>query len=416
MIPQNVEAEQSVVGGILLGAKPPAIASSDFYRPAHGLIFEAVLSLERRQEPVDTLTVKAELERMGRLQEAGGAFYLAALVDSVPSIENIAHYAEIVKDRATLRRILTACRTLADAALDPGRKADDVVDEFQAAALKMTPSESRGHSLKDLVKQQLRGVESAYQEKKDLIGINTGYRDLNRLTLGWQSSDLVVIAGRPGMGKTGFALGTAKAAVRAGVKVHFCSLEMSAAQLTMRLLSGESGINGRALRLGRFPEGDWTRIISAAGEIADLDMTIDDTASITELELARQVRRVKPGLLVVDYLQLMRSAQRAERKDLEIANITGALKALAKEMCLPVILLSQLNREADKRNNPRPRLADLRDSGAIEQDADVVLGLYRGDGANTAEVICLKHRNGPVGTVKLAFREGLASFADLVCE
>jgi len=249
----------------------------------------------------------------------------------------------------------------------------------------------------------------------DLLGIGSGFPTLDRVTLGWQAPDLIVVAARPSMGKTAFALDAAKAAARAGVKVFIASLEMSAEQLAMRMLSSESGINGRALRLGRVDENDWQEVADAYSRISELSIVIDDTSSITETELTERVRKAKPGFMIVDYLQLMRSAQLAQRRDLEIANITGAMKGLAKELNIPVILLSQLSREAERRDNPRPRLTDLRDSGAIEQDADLVIGIYRNldRSPQFAELICLKHRNGPLGTVTLAFREELTSFADL---
>jgi replicative DNA helicase len=264
------------------------------------------------------------------------------------------------------------------------------------------------------VERALQSVVSAREIGGDLLGISSGFPTLDRVTLGWQAPDLIVIAARPSMGKTAFALDAAKAAASAGVKVFIASLEMSAEQLAMRLLSSESGINGRALRLGRVDEKDWQKIDDAYSRISELSIVIDDTSSITETQLTEKVREGKPGLLIVDYLQLMRSAQLAQRRDLEIANITGAMKNLAKELNIPVILLSQLSRETERRDNPRPRLTDLRDSGAIEQDADLVIGIYRDldRSPKVAELICLKHRNGPLGTVTLVFREELTSFWD----
>ena len=248
-----------------------------------------------------------------------------------------------------------------------------------------------------------------------LLGIPSGFREIDRITLGWQNQDLIIIAARPSIGKTALALDFAKAAARAGVKVYFASVEMSAEQLATRLLSSESGINGRALRLGRLSNDDWQRIAEAYGRIANFSIEVDDTSAITEMQLVQRIRQANPGLLIIDYLQLMRSAEKAERKDLEIGNITAAMKALAKELDIPIILLSQLNRQAEIRKDPRPRLTDLRESGAIEQDADLVFGIYRDldRSPQIAEIICLKHRNGPTGTVMLAFREELTSFADL---
>ena len=269
-------------------------------------------------------------------------------------------------------------------------------------------------TLGEAVERALQRVVRAREIDGDLLGISSGFLTLDELTLGWQEQDLIVIAARPSMGKTAFALNAATAAAGAGVKVFIASLEMSTEQLAMRMPSSESGINGRALRLGRVDEKDWQKIYDAYSQISELSILIDDTSSITETQLAARVREAKPGLLIVDYLQLMKSAQSAQRRDLEIANITGAMKGLAKELNIPVILLSQLSREAARRDNSRPRLTDLRDSGAIEQDADVVIGIYRDIdySPNVAELICLKHRNGPLGTVTLFFREELTSFWD----
>jgi len=268
--------------------------------------------------------------------------------------------------------------------------------------------------LSEAVERALQRVVRAREVGGDLLGISSGFPTLDKVTLGWQEQDLIVIAARPSMGKTAFALDAAKAAARAGVKVFIASLEMSTEQLAMRLLSSESGINGRTLRLGRVDEKDWQKIDDAYSRLIELSVVIDDTSSITEIQLTERVREAKAGLLIVDYLQLMRSAQLAQRRDLEIANITSAMKGLAKELKIPVILLSQLSREAARRDNPRPRLTDLRDSGAIEQDADLVIGIYRDldRSPHVAELICLKHRNGPLGMKTLNFREELTSFWD----
>ncbi|UCG12780.1 MAG: AAA family ATPase, partial [Deltaproteobacteria bacterium] len=323
-----------------------------------------------------------------------------------------------VKAKAILRKIIDECHRIAEMAFEPGIKTQEVLNSFQTSALGMDGRSSMGSTVKELAKRHVNKIESAWKNQKPLLGISTGFKKLDSQTLGWQSPDLIIIAARPSRGKTALALDLAKAAARSGHKVYFASLEMSAEQLVMRLLSGECGISGRALRCGQFPEGDWSRIVIASGRLAELEIIIDDTSAISELELARRVRRVKPALLVVDYLQLMRSAQKADRKDLEIANITGCLKALAKEVNIPVILLSQLNREVEKRRDGWLQLSDLRDSGAIEQDADLVLGIRRDPDKTpeSADLICLKHRNGPLGTIKLVFREELASFGDLAQE
>jgi len=270
-------------------------------------------------------------------------------------------------------------------------------------------------SIQQAIVNVVQRVALAQSAGGKLLGIPSGFREIDRITLGWQNQDLIVIAARPSIGKTALALDFAKVAAKAGVKVYFASVEMSVEQLATRLLSSESGINGRALRLGRLSNDDWQRIAEAYSRIANLNIEIDETSAITEMQLAQRVRQANPGLVIIDYLQLMRSAEKAERKDLEIGNITAAMKGLAKELNIPIILLSQLNRQAESRKDPRPRLTDLRESGAIEQDADLVFGIYRdlGRSPQIAELICLKHRNGPIGTVMLAFREELTSFADL---
>jgi len=270
-------------------------------------------------------------------------------------------------------------------------------------------------SIQQAVENVLQRAALAQSAGGRLLGIPSGFKEVDRITLGWQSQDLIVIAARPSIGKTALALDFAKAAARAGVKVYFASVEMSVEQLATRLLSSESGINGRSLRLGRLSSDDWQGIEEACSRIVNLKIVIDDTSAITEVQLAQRVRQANPGLVIIDYLQLMRSAEKAERKDLEIGNITAAMKALAKELSIPVILLSQLNRQVEHRKDQRPRLTDLRESGAIEQDADIVFGIYRNlnRSPKIAELICLKHRNGPIGTVMLAFREELTSFTDL---
>lgn len=418
MMPNDIEAEQALLGAILQGNKIPPLSPDDFYKPAHGSIFKAMATLEAKQEPIDYYTVKAELERVGKLEKIGGLSYLSALIEQIPPTAYLNSYAELVKEQAIKRKVISSCQNLVEMAFSPMTQAQEVLDKLQAESLGINGGGSTCSTLAELAKSQLKQVEDAFLNKKPLLGIPSGFKDLDRVTLGWQAPDLVIIAARPSMGKTALALDVAKTAALSGTKVFFASLEMSAQQLSMRLLSSESSISGRSLRMGSFPKGDWNRIVRANAKIAKMDILIDDTGAISELELARRVRRVQPGLLVVDYLQLLRSALKADRKDLEIGNITAGLKALAKELQIPVILLSQLNREAEKRANPRPMLSDLRESGAIEQDADLVLGIYRdlNKSPGKAELICLKHRNGPTGTVTLAFREEETSFADLSYE
>jgi len=421
--PHNEKAEQSVIGGVLLGGELPHIPVEAFYRGRHRVIMNAIQALARREEPQDSVTVTEELKRMGKLEEAGGASYLGDLVDGVPSIVNVSMYAEIVRQAAEKREVISIARELADRGFDPTVTAQELVDHFQTTAMGMTQSGSVGDAFGETLKGLVKEIELAYENKPCLLGIPTGFRALDALTRGLQDSDLIVFAGRPSTGKTALALGMAKSALKNSARVQIFSLEMSKTQLALRLLASECGIGGQDLRLGQFGENGWPRITRASGQLNQFDIIIDDTPGISELELARRARVVRPGLLIVDYLGLMKSAMPADRKDLEIGNITGVLKGLAKELNIPVLVLSQLNRKVEDRQNKRPILSDLRESGAIEQDADLIGFIYRDElydpdspYKGIAEINIEKHRNGPVGNVRLAFREEIASFADLAKE
>jgi replicative DNA helicase len=385
----------------------------------------AIKELDIRQEPKDFVTITEELKGMGQLEEAGGASYLSSLVDRVPVTKNIAAYAEIVKQNADKRKTISLARNLADKGFDPTVSAQELLDYLQTEAMSISGSGSQGAPFTETLKGLVEEIEVAYKDKPSLLGISTGFRALDAVMRGLQDSDLIVFAGRPSMGKTALALGMAKSALKEGIRVQIFSLEMSSLQLALRMLASECGISGQKLRLGRFGEGDWPRITRACGRLHKFDIVIDDTPGISELELARRARVVRPGLLIVDYLGLMKSAISTDRsrKDLEVGNITGALKGLAKELSIPVVVLSQLNRKVEDRQEKRPQLSDLRESGAIEQDADLVGFIYRDElyyedspDEGIAEINITKHRNGPTGLVRLAFREELASFGDLAQE
>lgn len=414
--PQNIEAEQSLLGGLLLGGKlQTTIATSDFYCAAHRTIFNAITQLEVHGEPTDTVTVNNKLKEMGKTEEVGGPLYLASLVERTPSFVNINHYAEIVREHSVKRRVAALAGNLHQFAFDPSKTAEELVNAFQTDALSLDGVGSKAKSMLELSKNFMRELEVVQKSPRDRLGLPTGLHELDRLTSGIQAPDLIIIAARPSIGKTALALDLAKAACRDNASVYLASLEMSAQQICTRMVATGCGISGRNLRLGKFLDSDWPRVVETLRVVSSLTIEIDNTPSISDLELARRVRAARPDLLIVDYLQLMQSAQKTDRKDLEIANITACLKGLAKELHIPVVLLSQLNRDAEKRKNPRPRLVDLRESGAIEQDADVVLGIYRApDEPEVAELICLKQRNGPLGMVRVAFREKIASFANLV--
>lgn len=410
----HCEAEQAVLCAVLQGERVPSLVPDDFYYPAHRHIFEAVRSLESKGQPIDRLTVEAELQASGTLGSTVQPGYILSLLGGDFVTAHVDAYANQVRERSIMRSVYEQCGRVAQMVLAPGAKVNEVLDALQAMPPAVQNTTSTSKSAGQAAEEVIQCIAAAIDTDGPLLGIPTGFEDLNRLTLGWQSPDLIIVAGRPGMGKTAFALECALVAARAGRKVYFASLEMSTEQLMMRLLSLETGIRTRSLRTGRFPKEDLSRLAVARDRLALLPIEFDDTSAISDAELCRRVRRAKPDFLIVDYLQLMRSAERVQRKDLEIANVTGAMKSLAKDLKIPVMLLSQLNREVEKREDGKPRLSDLRESGAIEQDADLVLALHRDKdrAPETAEVICLKHRNGPVGLVRLRFHEELTAFSD----
>jgi len=430
--PHNIEAEEAVIGGVLLdnAALDRAIefvAPDDFYREAHRKIMRAILDLSERAEPIDLVTLAEALRRRGELQDVGGPAYLAELVARVPTAANVAHYARIVRERAILRGLIHAATEIATQGYDPRKDIDAFLDEaeqkiFALSERKVHPAFFR---LRDLMVPSMETIEKLYERKELVTGVPTGFRDLDAKTAGLQPGDLVVIAGRPSMGKTAFALNIAQhAALEAGIGVGIFSLEMSKEQLVLRLLCSEARTDQAKIRTGRLPERDFPKLALAASRLADAPIYIDDTPTLGVLELRAKARRLKRdreaklGLIIVDYLQLMRGAADADNREQEIAGISRGLKALAKELDLPVVALSQLNRQVEQRADKRPVMADLRESGAIEQDADLIMFLYRPyvydrtaeEGA--AEVIIGKQRNGPIGTVELTFLPEYTRFED----
>jgi len=432
--PQNLEAEQSVLGGILLdnqglNAVLEIITARDFYSEAHRQIFEAAHNLSERGEPIDLITLSNALKDQKRLDKVGGAAYLAGLVDNVPSAANIRHYAKIVKEKAILRSLINTATEILGKTYETGADIDTVLDEAEQAIFAISENKIRQafFPLKEIVKDSFRTIEDLYSRKELVTGVPTGFDKVDDLTSGLQKADLIIIAGRPSMGKTAFALNIAQhVAMHTATPVCIFSLEMAKEQIAMRMLAATAKVDSQRIRKGFLGEMDWPKLTTAADSLSEAPIFIDDTAAITVLEMKAKARRLKAehglGLVIIDYLQLMRSGTTKDSREQEISEISRSLKALAKELSVPVIALSQLNRQVEVRTNRRPQMADLRESGAIEQDADVIAFIYRDEVYNKAEdnpekgiaeIIIAKQRNGPTGTVKLAFLEKFTSFENL---
>ena len=430
--PQDLDAERSVLGAMLLekNALSEAIEilkANDFYRSAHAQIFEAMTALFERNEPVDEVTLAAELKSRAQFDAIGGTAFLAALTESVPTAANVAHYARLVRDRALMRALIQTATAIAGSGYEAGSEVDVLLDEAESRIFEITRArEQRSFvPLKDVVKSVFKRIETLYEKKQPITGVATGFADLDRVTSGLQSSDLIIVAGRPSMGKTAFALNVAQsAAIQHQIPVALFSLEMSREQLVMRMLCSEGRIDGHRLRGGFLKDTDWPKLARAAGALAEAPIFIDDTGALSLLEMRAKARRLQAekglGLVVVDYLQLMHGRASAEGREREISEISRGLKALAKELKVPVVALSQLNRSLEARNDKRPMLSDLRESGAIEQDADVICFVYRDEyyhedspDKGVAEIIIGKQRNGPTDTVKLRFAKEYTRFENL---
>ncbi len=430
--PQNIEAEQSVLGGILiensaLNRVLEILAQEDFYREAHRRIYQALVDLSEKNEPADLITLTNRLKSNSLLDDVGGPSYLASLIDMVPTAANIEYYARIVKEKATLRRLIDAATQIITRSYSDSGDVDAFLDEAEQAIFGISEHkvEPSFYHMKDIVKESFKTIEKLFEKKELITGVPSGFKDLDRMTTGFQKSDLIIVAGRPSMGKTSLCLDVARyAAVEAGIPVVIFSLEMSKEQLALRMLCSEAMVEAQKLRSGFLSESDWPKLTLAAGNLADALIFIDDTAAISVLEVRAKARRLKAeynlGLIIVDYLQLMKGRGKAERREQEISEISRSLKALAKELSIPVIAISQLSRRTEERPRQRPQLADLRESGAIEQDADVIFfvyreELYREDPSieGVAEIIIGKQRNGPTGTTKLTFLKQFTTFKDI---
>jgi replicative DNA helicase len=437
--PHSAEAEQSVLGGLLLenGAADriaDILGASDFYSDAHRVLFDAIMSLIADNKPADVITVAEVLSSLRKLDYVGGMAYLGALVENVPTAANIRRYAEIVRERAILRRLAAAGGEIADTAYNPlGRSVREVLDEAETKVFEIAEHGARGQQgfqeLQPLLAQAVERIELLFKRDNpsDVTGVPTGFTDLDHLTSGLQEGDLIVIAGRPSMGKTALALNIGEhIALSARLPVAVFSMEMGAMQLAMRLIGSVGRLDQHKVRTGQLLPDDWERLSDALGRLSDAAIHVDETPALNALELRARARRLarqyggKLGAIIVDYLQLMQAVGEGENRATEISEISRSLKALAKELKVPVIALSQLNRSLEQRPNKRPIMSDLRESGAIEQDSDVILFIYRDEVYNedsqdkgVAEIIVGKQRNGPIGTVRLAFLGQYTRFENL---
>lgn len=433
--PHNLEAEESLLGAMLLSkdavvaATEVGVSAEDFYRPAHGHVYDAVTSLYGAGEPVDPVTVAEELSRAGLLEAIGGPGVLVSLQARVPATSNAARYARIVEEHALLRRLIGVAGEIAELGYSLPNDVGMAVDRaeamvFDVAQRRVTDSLS---PIRELLDASLTRLEMLYERGDAITGIPSGYTDLDEVLSGLQPSSLVIVGARPAMGKTAFALGmAAHAALEARRPVLFFSLEMSHLEITSRLLSSEARVDSTRMRNGHLAESDWTKLSHAIGRLADAPIYIDDNPMVSVMEIRAKARRLKSrlgdlGLVVVDYLQLMTGRLSAENRQVEVSEISRSLKILARELECPVVALSQLSRALEQRAEKRPVLADLRESGSIEQDADVVMFLYRDEvynestsaNAGLAEVIVSKHRSGPTGSVSLSFLGQYTRFANM---
>jgi replicative DNA helicase len=435
--PQSIEAEESLLSGILIDNNTlldviDIISPEDFYRSAHQKIFSGIVELFSKNEPVDLVTLTNALKERGNLEEIGGATYLATLVDTVPLAVNAKHYAKIVHDKATLRRLIERANDIAKECFEDRGNVDEIIDFAESSIFEISKNKHKQsfYRISEIIDGNIETLEERQGNKALVTGVPTGFTRLDNLISGLQKSELIILAARPSMGKTALALNIARnAAVDANVPIAMFSLEMSKEQLSMRLLCSEARIDSSRLRGGFFSMEDWRKLTDAAGVLSDTSIFIDDTPDISAMEIRAKARRLKMekdiGLVIIDYLQLMKGRMSAERRDLEISEMSRSLKALAKELDVPVMALSQLNRMLEQRNDKQPRLSDLRESGALEQDADVVAFIYRDEIYNnddnnpkkgTADILIRKNRNGPTGEATLTFLDSYTRFENLAFE
>lgn len=431
--PHDIEAEQAVLGSMLTDSEAAASAIEvlrveDFYREDHKAIYEAILNLYNRAEPIDIITLKAELTSIGKFEQVGGIEYLAELPEKVPTTTNAEKYIKIVEDKSMLRSLIKTANEIQALGYDPMQEVEDIVDSAEKKIFNLVQGRNqKGYTaVKDVLVESFALLEKLYNQKQHITGVPTGFADLDYKTAGLHNSDLILIAARPAMGKSAFVLNIASyAAVKANIPVVIFSLEMSKEQMVNRILASEAMVDSNKIRTGKIEDEDWTKIAEATGILSEAPIFIDDTPGISMTEIRAKCRKLKMeqniGLVVIDYLQLIAgNSKRSGSREQEISEISRSLKILAKELNVPVIALSQLSRAPEQRPDHRPMLSDLRESGAIEQDADIVMFLYRDDyyneetdKKNIAEVIIAKHRSGSVGTVELLWLSNYTKFANI---
>ena len=431
--PNDVESEQAVIGSMLtdkeaVSAAIEVLKPEDFYREDNRTIFEAILNLYGRSEPIDIITLKSELSSMGKFEAVGGLEYIAELPDKVPTTANVEQYIKIVEEKSVLRNLIKTANEIITLGYDQTQEVDGIIDGAEKKIFEvMQKKNQKGYTpIKDILVETFTELEQLYNQKQRITGIPTGFSDLDFRTSGLHNSDLILVAARPAMGKSAFALNIAtNAAVRAKVPVAIFSLEMSKEQMTSRILCSEAMVDSNKVRTGKIDDEEWSKLAAASGELSEANIYIDDTPGISIMEIRAKCRKMKIekniGLVVIDYLQLVQgSGKRGGSREQEIAEISRSLKILAKEINVPVIALSQLSRAPEQRPDHRPMLSELRESGSIEQDADIVMFLYRDDyynedseKKNIAEVILAKHRAGSTGTVELLWLGNYTKFANI---
>ncbi|MBI4838931.1 MAG: replicative DNA helicase [Nitrospirae bacterium] len=426
--PQNLEAEQSILGSILLENEAIAIAveilsPNDFYRDAHRKIYLGMLELYKKSEPVDLITLTEQLSRSGQLEEIGGASYLSALVNMVPTSANIKYHSKIVREKAVLRNLIRTATEIITLSYDEGLEVNQLLDKAEEKIFKISEKivGSTVIHVSSVIKDTIDFVDKLYNKREFITGLSTGFHDLDMLTTGFHPGELIVVGARPGMGKTAFCLNiAAHAGIEGKLPVALFSLEMTSAQIVLRMLCSEAEVDSKSVRSGYHTKEDYRKLVAAAGKLAEAKIYIDDTFN-SVLEMRAKSRRLKAehglGLIIIDYLQLMRGEGSFTQREQAISEISRSLKALAKDLLVPVIVISQLNRSCEQRDNKRPMLADLRESGAIEQDADTIMFLYRGDyykakdaEEGVAELNVAKQRNGPTRDIKLTFLDKFTKF------
>jgi replicative DNA helicase len=432
--PNSIEAEQAILASLLIDNKAidriiDILENDDFYHPYNQLLYSTILELNSENKPLDLVTLIAKLEDKGQLAEAGGYEYISSIVDIIPNASNIVHYAEIAKEKAILRKLIDISTEMSERSFNYVGDINELLDEAERRIFKLAEYKLRNEikPLSQLITEAFHSLETLYQSPGHLTGIPSDFIDLDKITNGFQPSDFIIIAGRPAMGKTAFALNIAmNASSKYKKSVAVFSLEMSSGQLVQRLIGSEARISSTKLKNGKLTMEEWQNLASIGGKLSEAKLFIDDTAAISAMELRAKCRRIKRehglDLVIIDYLQLM-GGSRAENREQQISEISRSLKALAKELNIPVIALSQLNRSVESRADRRPYPSDLRESGAIEQDADLILFLYRDEVYNKdtkfpgiAEVIISKHRNGPTGTVYLTFLKQFTRFENSAIE